>query len=77
MLASDVVADLAGIIPDDGDDDDGPKQKQDKPVPGSGQSAVEAAVAEEESAGEETSSLTTGTEIDTDDTPDVPAVDLA
>lgn len=39
--------------------------------------AVEAAVAEEESAGEETSALTTGAEIDLSDTPDVPAVDLA
>lgn len=74
MLAADVVADLAGLIPDD----DEPDQKQDKQAPGSAQStAVEAAVAEEESAAEETSSLTTGTEIDTDDTPDVPAVDLA
>ena len=43
----------------------------------SGRNAMEAAVAEEASAGEETSNLTTGTEIDTDDTPDVPAVDLA
>jgi hypothetical protein len=38
--------------------------------------AMEAAVAEEESAGEETSKLTTGAEIDPSDTPDVPAVDL-
>jgi hypothetical protein len=69
--ASEVAADLADMMQGESE------KQQAEQAPRSRHTAMDAALAEEESAGEETSNLTTGTEIETDDTPDVPPVDLA